>query len=166
MRCFLALFPDATSRSLLDAIAGGPPTGARRVPSENLHLTLAFLGDRSQEEIAAWRAALTRIRFDGARGRGIAWRWLPDARRARVGAVEVASDGSIEALAAEVRSRLGLEASDGFLPHVTLLRVRGATPTFAPTPVTVPLVFDRLGLYASDLRPEGSRYRPLAEVRA
>lgn len=166
MRCFLALFPDAPSRARLLALAARLPADLRRVPEENLHLTLAFLGDAPDADVDAWARTLPDLPFGGVAGRGVAWRWLPDARRARVGAVEMASDGVLEALAARVRRRLALPPDGGFLPHVTLVRVRGARAGVAPDCETGELRFERLGLYASERGPTGSLYRPLAELHA
>lgn len=44
-RLFFALWPDRGLQAHLAAlVAGGPPAFGRRIPAENLHLTLAFLG--------------------------------------------------------------------------------------------------------------------------
>jgi 2'-5' RNA ligase len=164
MRCFLALFPDAASRERLLAIAARLPGALRRVPEEDLHLTLVFLGEVSLSRVDVLRDALAGVSFAGVSGHGIGWRWLPEVRRARVGAVEIASDGAVEALASTVRARLALGPGRRFLPHVSLVRVRGAVRPLRPDCATGVLCFDRLGLYASEPRPQGPGYRPLSEL--
>src|ERR1700752_991516 len=48
MRCFVACWPDEATRTMLDDAAQQAPSrypSARRIPRENLHLTLAFIGE-------------------------------------------------------------------------------------------------------------------------
>src|SRR5262249_51805896 len=86
-RLFFALVPAPDARRALSALATtvAAATGGRAPPPENLHLTLAFLGDVPQESVPAVLAigargssvadpfALTFNRVGMFRGAGIAW---------------------------------------------------------------------------------------------
>jgi len=103
--------------------------GVRPVAAEALHLTLAFLGERTAQEA---EAAAGVVRTVAAPVEGLALgrpRWLPP-RRPRVLAVEVADrSGTLAALQAAVVSGLGeaigfAPERRAFLAHVTVGRVR------------------------------------------
>ncbi len=62
-RLFFALWPDPPTRTALAMLVDGLPlVGGRRVPAENLHLTLAFLGNVDEGAAAAARVALRHLR--------------------------------------------------------------------------------------------------------
>ena len=65
-RLFFALWPDNRVRSQLTEVAGLLPidTG-RRVPSENFHITLVFLGNVQEQAIPELAAAAERLRLPG-----------------------------------------------------------------------------------------------------
>ena len=123
-RLFFALWPDAGSverlRAMADALA--PRLGGRAVPRDNIHLTLAFLGDLDDERAAlaasvpivapAFTLALDRLgSFRRAR---VAW---AGCARAPAALAELESG-----LSARLRE-LGFVLEDrAFTPHVTLLR--------------------------------------------
>ena len=126
MRCFVACWPDQVTRAHLDHLAQGLHArhpGARCMRADNLHLTLAFIGELAQPlasqvcgamadlaiEPFAWR--IDRLgRFDRA---GIVWAGGPQEPR-------------LSELADRVRSRLrALEVRFDLKPfaaHITLLR--------------------------------------------
>jgi len=65
MRCFVACCPDDPTRDRLNRIAGaviGRYPGARRVSTDNLHLTLAFIGELALPPARAAAVALREIR--------------------------------------------------------------------------------------------------------
>ena len=65
-RLFFALWPDHMVRVQLAQVAGMLPiTTGRRVPSENLHITLAFLGNVQEQAIPELFAAAERLRLPG-----------------------------------------------------------------------------------------------------
>jgi RNA 2',3'-cyclic 3'-phosphodiesterase len=78
VRLFFALWPDPSTRAKIAAAAAAAAAtlrledrAARRVPPENFHLTLAFLGEASMSELAAlraaareWRGSSCTLRFD------------------------------------------------------------------------------------------------------
>ncbi|MFL5873977.1 MAG: RNA 2',3'-cyclic phosphodiesterase [Solirubrobacterales bacterium] len=153
----------------------------RPVAPESLHITLAFLGHRPEQEIERVAAVVA----DNA---GPApWVELldPVARplrgRARLFALPVLSPGT-EALQAGVSHGLG-EAGlyqpekRPFWPHVTVARVRPEArgsrrpaavveiPEEFPAGLCEARICRRMTLYRSELKPTGARYVPLAQVQ-
>ena len=153
----------------------------RPVAPESLHVTLAFLGHRPEEEIERVAAVVA----DSA---GPApWVELldpvarPPRGRARVFALPALSPGA-EALQAGVSQGLG-EAGlyqpekRPFWPHVTVARVRPETrgsrrpaavaeaPGELPAGLREARVCRRMTLYRSELKLTGARYVPLAQVQ-
>jgi 2'-5' RNA ligase len=152
----------------------------RPVAPESLHVTLAFLGQRPQEEVEAI-AAVVRERVGPA-----PWVELldpeqrPPRGRARLYALPALSPGA-EALQAGVAQGL---AEGGFYepekrpfwPHVTVARVRpegrgsrrpavvSDPPGKLPEGMSEARICRRMTLYRSELQPTGARYVPLAQV--
>jgi len=152
----------------------------RPVPSESLHVTLAFLGHRPEKEIEQI-AAVVRENAGAAP-------WLepldpvqrPPRGKARLYALPVLSAGT-EALQAGVEQGL---AAGGFYkpekrpfwPHVTVARVRpeargsrrpavvSRPPGPLPAELKEPRIAVRMALYRSDLQPSGAKYTPLAQI--
>ena len=152
----------------------------RPVAPESLHVTLAFLGNRSEEEIEEIAAVVRE-------GAGPApWVELleveqrPPRGRARLYALPVLSPGT-EALQAGVGQGL---VEGGFFkpekrpfwPHVTVARVRpegrgskrpavvSEPPGKLPEGLSEARICRRMTLYRSELKPTGARYVPLAQA--
>ncbi len=183
-RCFIALVPDAATRDALAAM----PLGAavRRVPVDQLHLTVAFLGSIAPEKGALLSAALPDVvvplpTFDAGR-----IEYWPSRSRPRLAVVSFGLSDPLAEIEARVRALvagLGLPIDDHrpFHPHVTLARLpRDAKPIAAPVarsdgradrrdergPATDCILrFDTLTLYSSTLERRGARYRALASAR-
>lgn len=153
----------------------------RPVAPESLHVTLAFLGYRPEEEIEAIAAALRERRGPAP--------WLelldperkPPRGRPRVYALPALSPGT-EALQAGVAQGLveaGFHQPEkrSFWPHVTVARVRSegrgarrpavvsAVPGKLPAGLSEARICRRMTLYRSELQPSGARYAPLAQVK-
>ena len=124
-RCFLACWPGPALAGHLDELSGTlqRQSGGRRVPRQNIHVTLAFLGDLVPAQQSAVASccpampepfALTLDRIGFWRQGGIVW---AGARTPDPGFVEFA-----ERVRDSLR-RLGFRI-DGrpFVPHLTLLR--------------------------------------------
>jgi 2'-5' RNA ligase len=167
LRVFYALWPDAATHAAIARIAGtvATATGGRTPAAENVHLTLAFVGEVAGERLPALIAIGARtaaavdgftMRFDRVgtfRGSGIAWlgtRTTPPALLALAGslATELAAGG----FRTERRP---------FHAHVTLARhCRRPPPVIAVDPVDWPV--RAMTLTASVLERDGARYRDLA----
>ncbi|CAB3759315.1 RNA 2',3'-cyclic phosphodiesterase [Paraburkholderia humisilvae] len=168
-RCFIALVPDAATRDALAAVA--VPAAARRVPNEQLHLTVTFIGALTHELGSALIDALapqaipltpvpvTRIEH-----------W-PRASHPRLTVAMLAMSDEFVALDWRVRSlmiKLGLPVdARAFRPHVTLGRFRRDAPAVGRAPDAPDKLlarFDSLTLYSSTLARTGARYRALTSV--
>jgi len=147
--------------------------GLRRVPAASLHLTLAFLGERPEEEVEAIGAAVLGC-ASPVPGLALgAPAWLP-ARRPGVLAIDVVDgEGACARLQAAVSAALvalGACAPDRrrFRPHVTVARVRrGARVdgrSVAPGPAVGPFAGAALTVYRSRLGAPGARYEALARA--
>lgn len=160
--------PDAACAAL-SQLQDRLPTG-RPVPEENLHLTLAFLGDQTAEAAHDLHEALDTLRapaphltlsgaemFGGRRGQAIA----------------LGADGGplLTGLHDRIRARLhsariGAERRR-FRPHVTITRLSDAAQASACLPALIhaqlgPYRCDAFGLYASTLHSDGAIHDELA----
>jgi 2'-5' RNA ligase len=168
-RCFIALVPDAATRDALSAL--DVPSTARRVPYEQLHLTVTFIGVLPQEKSAALIEALTReaVPLEPAPVTKIE-HW-PRASHPRLTVATLAMSDAFVALDWRVRSSmiaLGLPVdARAFRPHVTLARYRHDAVSVGPATVLrdeLMTRFESLTLYSSTLARNGARYRSLASV--
>ena len=167
LRVFYALWPGEEARRTLLALAKDVATAGRgrAPPPQNMHLTLAFVGEVAAERLPALQAIGARaaaagspftLRFDrlgSFRDSGIAW--------LGTGAAEPALQALVDGLAA------GL-AADGFpverrpfRAHVTLARRCARPPVAADVPAVIWPV-EAFTLTASELARGGSQYRTLA----
>ncbi|PKP70965.1 MAG: RNA 2',3'-cyclic phosphodiesterase [Alphaproteobacteria bacterium HGW-Alphaproteobacteria-4] len=130
MRSFLALpLPPGVTRPLAALVAGLP--FARPVPPENMHLTLAFLGERREAEVVAAHEAIATL---DAQALPIALCGL-DVFGGRHPAglhIGVADPAPLVALHRRVLARLNgagvILPRERYTPHVTLLRFRAPLP--------------------------------------
>ncbi|HHL22512.1 MAG TPA: RNA 2',3'-cyclic phosphodiesterase [Aliiroseovarius sp.] len=172
-RAFIALSLPEDVQDTLAELGAGVPVG-RPVPAENLHLTLVFLGDVTQAELAALDEALQGLRAAPAELAFQGWETL-GGRHPKV--LALAARGP-EALQAEVLRRVraaGLTPERRrFRPHVTLTRLprRLAQDQAARLagflgaagwPDMAPVTVGQVTLFQSHLTPEGARYTPLAQ---
>ncbi|MCX7889785.1 MAG: RNA 2',3'-cyclic phosphodiesterase [Rhodobacteraceae bacterium] len=177
MRLFVAIaLPGGLARSLAGLQARIP--AGRAVPEEDLHLTLAFLGEVADREAEALHDALSGLRgapvevaLDGLVALG--------GRVPTVLAAGVTATAALEALRRRVLGAAhaaGLRPERGrFRPHVTLMRFGGRGPSpdeearlaafLAANGAVRPGAFvaRSFGLYRSDAGRAGRIYRRLAD---
>jgi 2'-5' RNA ligase len=182
MRLFLALdLPADVKDGLAEAVwsrrdwwDAGTGSHLRKVPAENLHVTLKFLGDVPDDRVAAVRAAVAagvppvgpiELRPAGAG-------FFPPRGAARVFVVHLVGDveplGRVYAGVEAALEPLGFPREGrAFKPHVTLGRARdrrGAPAAIRrpveqnPTLAGEAFVVDAVTLFGSDLRPGGPVY--------
>jgi len=132
MRLFVALDLPLDARTALAQWAdAAAPSAVRRVPADNLHVTLAFLGSRDEADAAAaGRVLAARAVAVGTLDTAGAL-WLPP-RRPGVLTVALRADDGLAALQAELVAALvvaiGFEAETRpFRPHITVGRVPRGT---------------------------------------
>lgn len=185
VRTFLAVDPPDPTRDALVALRArleADLRGLRWVGPEQLHLTLAFLGDVPAdrldglgEAISGSVASLEPFALTVA-GLGA----FPKPGRARVLWAGLIGDDmprldALHRAVADAARRAGCPpADDRFSPHLTLARSRGDRGRRGPSGVDLstlidahrtwtagPLPVDAVVCYRSDLTPEGPRYTAL-----
>jgi 2'-5' RNA ligase len=184
VRLFVALDLPEEVRGGLGAWGRGAlgDPALRPVPAENLHVTLAFLGFRPEKEIERVAAAVE----DSAGPAPLIELLDPVPRpptgkgKPRLFALPVLSPGT-ELLELGLRERLLAERlyepeKRPFWPHLTLARVRPEgrgsrrpreverRPEELPPSLKEAFLGVRLTLYRSELKPQGARYVPLAQI--
>ncbi|GGL64790.1 RNA 2',3'-cyclic phosphodiesterase [Wenxinia marina] len=175
MRCFVALPLPAGPVRALEAVQDGLKLG-RPTDPEQMHLTLAFLGERPDADIEAAHEALSDIRRPAfeVRIRGLDTFRTPDGGLTIWAAL--ADPAPVAALAAKVRSALhgvGLPLERRrFRPHVTLTRLSPAEATDEPAIARAlarwsafpcpPFTADEMVLYRSTLLKSGAVHDDLA----
>jgi 2'-5' RNA ligase len=165
IRLFCALdLPDEGRHELYAWAAGSLQERGRRVPAENLHVTLAFLGHRPPDEVPA---ILRELHAASAAARPAELRPLRYRQTRSVGMI-VLDDvgGAATAFADDLQGRLerlGVYRREGrpWLPHVTVVRRperEGDRPEVANR-CSIHVV--RSALYRSSLAAGGARYDAL-----
>jgi len=162
LRLFCALtLPDAVLDRVVAWQALLPEGRARRVPRENLHLTLAFLGHRPARELEA-------IGKELGEAVAVAGEIVLHEQRYRetrsVGMLVFSDEmGAAGELARNLHGRLerlGVYEPEGrpWLPHLTVVRFR-ERPRLSPPPAGLTNVCPSgAAVYLSVLRPTGAQY--------
>ncbi len=175
MRLFVALDLPVDARAALVAWAdAAAPPQVRRVPAANLHVTLAFLGARGEDEAAAAGGLLSGLARPLGPLRTAGALWLaprrPHALTVALGAQEDLSSLHADLVAA-LAAVIGFEPEQRpFRPHVTVGRVPRAARIDARGELDPPvpeLAFDAaaLTLYRSHTGAGGARYEPLESAQ-
>lgn len=161
-RLFFALPLTTIAPALVDWRERQPWPG-QLIPEANLHLTLAFLGEADQANLAHLMAAARRQHCPPLRIRLDQTGWFRRAKAAWVGPREWPNELNVLARALRRHGeKLGLgNGEQGYHPHVTLSRKANEAPAPLPVPDLL-LQADRFCLYQSVSTAEGVRYEPLA----
>lgn len=167
IRLFCGLqLPDATVEALtvwqLEYLHG-----VRVVPTENLHVTLCFLGSRPGSEVPAIAGELAASAREAGSVLLRATRYRETGSVAMIVCEDL--DGSGTALAADLGQRLerlGVYRPERrpWLPHVTVARFRKPPGLAPPTPDLGEIGVVRAAVYSSSLRPGGALYHALETV--
>lgn len=163
LRLFYAVWPDQTDRAAVRALQLSLPLGGRPVPPENLHITLAFLGEQEQDRLPvlkeilqhlplpAWRLKLDMLGyFKGSRINWLGMREPPESLMELQSALRMAL----------LNEGIHYAGSERFVPHVTLARNGPPLP-----PRSIKALFwesAQLVLVRSVLDPAGSHYEVIA----
>jgi RNA 2',3'-cyclic 3'-phosphodiesterase len=171
LRLFVAVdVPAATQSSLATWTDDAAPCEVRRVPAENLHVTLAFLGTCAEQDGAGAAAVLSTVARPVGTLRTAGALWLPP-RRPGVLTIALAHEPALAELHRDLERALA--DAIGFQPerrrfraHVTVGRVRRGTRVrqdpLEPPALEFPAA--TLTLYRSHTGPGGARYEPLARA--
>lgn len=171
MRLFIAIeLPDEVKRGLVAPRRGIP--GVRWVPQEQIHLTLLFLGEVGEEQVAPLCRALAEV--SGApftltlSGTGC----FPNNRRPRVFWVGLDPQPALDRLAEGVKraaESCGITTEERpFTPHITLARIRPPAPfdtggrlaQWVPEGLP-PISVREFVLFQSILEAHGALHRPV-----
>jgi 2'-5' RNA ligase len=190
MRIFVALDIDDSGRAriarFLDGVRGFAPD-ARWVRPESLHVTLKFIGERSEEEVENIKRALETIGASALEMNIRGYGFFPGARAPRVFWVGIEGGARLTSLATavdETLARLDIPKEEhAFNPHLTLARRAGRSGSprreksdgpnrsfehlqeklaALPTPEFGTITSREFFLYRSQLSPSGSKYTKLA----
>ena len=177
MRLFVALdIPENVRRTISELMQKLEPTclGARWVRAEGMHVTLKFIGEASEEKVAAVRKELSAVH--SAQAAELGFRnvgFFPNARHPRVFWVGIETSPNLAEMAGEIERRLeklGIPREDrAFKPHLTLARFKSeeGLPRLHDAIQKLGAVeFGRMSteefyLYQSTLKPGGAEYTKL-----
>ena len=169
LRLFVALLlPDEALTRLVEwqALELSERPGVRIVPRENLHVTLAFLGNRPPTELDSITEAVRASAggeppvFEPSRyreTRSVGMIVLSDEEK-RAGALAERLFDRLEARRVYERERRP------WLPHVTIVRFRARPRLSLPLPELGRVVSSEMAVMISRLRPGGARYEVLESV--
>ncbi|WP_136248401.1 RNA 2',3'-cyclic phosphodiesterase [Halomonas borealis] len=168
MRLFLALVPPPALRRRLGTLADAAQArcGGRRMPDDDLHLTLAFLGERSSAQataLADWLPGIV-----PSPGHWRLDRWGQFRRPGIIWVGGVVPEPALSVLQQRLwdgLERLGIDGRPArFVPHVTLLRRATHPPDSGLPAIELSWAYARVELIQSDVTPGGSHYRRLAST--
>jgi 2'-5' RNA ligase len=180
MRCFIAVNLDDSMKREIGSVITGLKSGnwdVKWVPAENLHITLKFLGETSEDLAERIKRELAVIsgRYGhldlSFRGVGV----FPDRKRPRVVWIDLFYPEELRRLQEEVEqilSTIGFEREDRpFSPHLTIGRIRSSRgKDFLLNAMEAlkdkdfgNIRADRISLMKSDLKPTGAQYSVVAE---
>lgn len=173
MRAFLALpLGDAAIGALL-RVQSMIPTG-KPVPEDNLHLTLAYLGEVPAEVLETLHDLLSAARFPAPNVTFEALGTFAEMERGLVFATVAPNEqlASLQAKVAQLSRQAGADLPRRrFRPHVTLTRAnrqpkgpaRDRLAAALGTPIDVPgYAAHAMALYQSTLTPTGARHELLS----
>jgi len=157
-RLFVAAWPSPTIvAQLRDLTADRQLDGERRVPEENWHVTLRFIGRADVDEVSAQLADARLPRVLAQLGPTVI---DLDGRQI---VVPVAGVDNLAAAVATATAGLGEPAAHPFRGHLTLARVRDdEASTLIGQPVSGSFEIDEIALVRSETRPSGAVYDTLA----
>jgi 2'-5' RNA ligase len=172
MRLFIAIeLPDEV-KALLGRLRVGDIPGARWVPVEQIHLTLAFLGEVDDDTLKLLLMALADIQAPDFDLRFSGTGCFPDRRRPRVLWVGLEPEPLLSSLASLVHDAVlacGIPQEErSFSAHITLARLRFPASREAayfldqPKQIEIPPVSVRdFILFQSLLTPKGAIHTPV-----
>ena len=165
LRLFFALWPDEATRSVLAGLLPPGQSGAGRpTASENLHLTMAFLGMQPAQVLPALEQVLQAVDFPELRLQLDRYGYFQRARIAWLG-MQHPPPALLQLqreLSAALRAcGIGHDRESAFRPHVTLARNAPAAPRGRAPEIVWQA--PQLALVQSTTAPRGPIYEVLAQ---
>lgn len=170
-RLFVAVSLPPGLLALVERAQGALPSlpGLRLLRADQLHVTLAFIGEVDEVKVRAARAVVTGLP-EGLGGEALlgGFLLLPSPRKARVVTLALRdAQGIFARLFETVMS--GLEQADvmkrekrPFRPHLTIARLRQPGPVVPKSECEeAPFAIESVCLYRSELKREGALYSVL-----
>ncbi len=193
MRIFLALDIDTSIREhitrFIEGVSGFAPD-ARWVRPESLHVTLKFIGEKSEADVDKINKELGSVDSSAVELKFRGYGFFPSAEAPRVFWVGIEAGPELASLAAVIDERLsalGIPREEhSFSPHLTLARGKGQSGSpkrqkgdgpnrsfqrlqeklsAMPPPEFGTMTAREFFLYQSQLSPKGSQYTKLAGFR-
>ncbi len=144
---------DALQKDFSEVISG------RWVPSESLHMTLSFFGDRFEKEVLVEKLSDLKLEVMPSQMRGLGY-----FKKSRILYV-VVENPALETVYKRVNTFFDIPVKKPFLPHVTLMRIKkivDAKEFYHQLHVYRDRPLGSLGskveLMQSELHPDGARY--------
>lgn len=137
------------------------------IPKEKWHLTLAFLGDKTREEIESITQSLQRVAEHHAHFSYHADSVMAFGHQNTPRLVlKIVPEPDLVALQKKVVEAVHQEETRVFTPHVTLGKLRHKSDCEKPIGIkTVSCSAERISVIHSVLRDHGSEYFPIAEFQ-
>lgn len=171
LRSFIAvsILPEDSLSSFMESIE---PLKGSKVPGHRvMHLTLAFLGDITEDEKGMLCRKISEVKFRKFTMKTTHIDAFPDIRKARVAYVGVESPEVMD-LHGILNEKLPekFRETRKFVPHLTVSRFKGPTDIRGLLRENENTDFgtyevDRLTLYRSDLTPDGAVYTEMCSVQ-
>lgn len=175
MRCFVAAFLTSASAVALQSAfravcaeddGAWPPSLIRRIPLDNYHVTLKFIGEAAETDLPALLAAVASLP-EGNAGSGVLhtdvcrFVGFPRPAAARMAVAELLPEPRLQNWASGLEAALGA-ADRPFRPHVTVARLRRPV-AFPVRELDRPMRLELQppALYRSEQTADGVRYRRL-----
>jgi 2'-5' RNA ligase len=171
-RLFLAMYPPPDAAAAMsELIAGVSRARARRMPVDQIHMTVLFLGDRPEAQVERIKLETRTL----AAGTGPVLLTpqriitMPERPPPRLIALETAVTPNLHGLYRRLSAALGRAEDNNrptLLPHFTLCRFRRgapAKPMHAPAKLP-PFECTELRLMRSTLSSEGAEHTSLAAI--
>ncbi len=181
MRAFIAIDLPHPVRAALAGVQASLQSlcpDARWARPEGIHLTLKFLGEISEAQIAQVTGALTQTAaFEPFSVEATGLGFFPNSKRPRVFWAGVSAPPALAELAARIESQMEkigfARESRNYSPHLTLARFKVPRPqgrlvsgvTEAGTPSFGQFEVSEFFLFESKLSPQGAEYRKVMRIR-
>jgi 2'-5' RNA ligase len=169
VRVFVAVWPSPEVVARLTALPRPARAGIRWTTEDQWHVTLRFLGEITESEVALVKGALRPLGSVVPDGPVVA---VAGPALERLGpavlCLPVAGLDEVAARVVALTSGIGAPVGDRpFRGHLTMARAgRGVNPRpLAPVPISASWSVDEVTLVASTLHPQGARYQVIDRYR-